>query len=82
MKCEKCGHKILAFPPECKCGGILEFNYINEFIESGDDKKATIVLSCTKCLKDYLTVGCSEDISELEECIEWYQEKIMENMGE
>lgn len=24
--CENCGHMILSFPPECKCGGILELS--------------------------------------------------------
>ncbi len=78
--CDKCGHMILSFPGECKCGGILEFNYINEFIESGVEDKAVIVLSCSRCLKDYLKIGSNEDIAELEQCIEWYKENLIEDM--
>ena len=70
--CENCGHMMLSFPPECKCGGILEFNCINEFIESGVEDKEVVVLSCNKCLKDYLKICSNEDIDELNDCINEY----------
>lgn len=78
--CENCGHMILGFPGECKCGGMLEFYSFNEFVESGVDGKACVVLSCSRCLKGYLSVGDQGDIDELEECIKWYEENKIEDM--
>lgn len=70
--CENCGHIILSFPPECKCGRMLEFSKVNEFIESGVDYKETVVLICLKCGKEHLSVASNEDIDELNDCINEY----------
>lgn len=34
--------------------------------------KEVVVLSCNKCLKDYLKIGSNEDIDELNDCIDKY----------
>lgn len=70
--CENCGHMILSFPPECKCGGVLEFTEYNEFIESGVEGKETIILTCLKCGKEYVSIASNEDVYELNDCIYKY----------